>query len=176
MPANQTDRIESKELNGMAATLKPNKLPPLKDPNLTSYEQMAVALSKKQPNLSVAEIGKALVDIGVSPNEKYIYSRLEKNDYFKGELSVIENAQRERLIRETYPIAEEVVEEALSASNRKLNLKGKFPYVKLVYDKVHGETHKHVAAPTINVANIERMQVIINNDLDSTLSKATDEP
>jgi len=79
---------------------------------------------------------------------------MEQNDYLKGELIRIENSHRETMLRLTYPKAEKVVEEALDASSRKLKLKDKLGYVKLVYDKVHGETYKHVTAPTISIGNI----------------------
>ena len=138
----------------------------------TAYEAAAVVLKLNNPNLTSSQIGKQLVEMGLAKHEKSIYSRLKDNDYLSGELIAIENAHRETMLRETYPKAEKVVEEALDASNRRLKLKDKLGYVKLVYDKVHGETYKHVSQPTINVANIERMQVIINGDLDSTLQDA----
>ncbi len=90
-----------------------------------------------------------------------------KNSYFNAELMTVENAHRETMIRSTYPKAEAVVERALDSTDKKLDLKSKLGYVKLVYDKVHGETHKHVGAPTIHIDNVERLQAVIGNDLTS---------
>ncbi len=143
---------------------------PFKDPNLTQYEKIAVSIKQRRPELSNAELGRELNKVGASNNTKYIFQRLADSDYFRAELTAVENHHHESLLRETYPIAEKVLNRALKSRDKTLDLKGKFPYVKLAYDKVHGETHKHAPAPTISVGNIEKMQVIINNDLDTTLN------
>jgi len=148
---------------------------PIDISKLTPYEAAAVTIKNANPEMTKSEIGRKLKEIGLSKNSKSIYSRLEASDYLEGELIRIENNHRETMLRLTYPKAERVVEEALDASNRKLKLKDKLGYVKLVYDKVHGETHRHITAPTINVANIERMQVVIGNDLADTVKDAQKE-
>jgi len=158
--------IQTKEIDN--PPIKYSKTP-FKDPNLTQYEKIAVSIKQRRPELTNAELGRELNSVGASNNTKYIFQRIADSDYFKAELQAIENNHHEILLRETYPIAEKVLNRALKSRDKTLDLKGKFPYVKLAYDKVHGETHRHVAAPTINVANIERMQVVINNDLESTL-------
>ena len=148
----------------------PTTIPPIiKDKpdlsKLTPYEIAAVTLKTANPDMGNGQIGRKLKELGLSKNDKYIYNRLGKNDYLNRELAEIENKHRETMLRETYPKAEKVVEEALDASNRKLKLKDKLGYVKLVYDKVHGETHRTIAQQTMNIANIERLQVVIGNDL-----------
>ena len=160
----QTDNIQKKFSNN-----------PHVNPNLSQYDKAAVTLMRNNPDMSKADIGKQLVESGFSRNEKTIYSRLKKNDYLCRELQAIENHHQEALIRETYPIAEKVLNRALKSRDKTLDLKGKFPYVKLAYDKVHGETHKHTSSPTINIQAVEKMQVVIGNDLEGTASaqKAT---
>jgi len=149
---------------------KPSKTP-FKDPNLTQYEKIAVSIKQRRPELTNAQLGRELNKVGASNNTKYIFQRMADSDYFKAELQAVENQHHENMLRETYPIAEKVLNRALKSRDKTLDLKGKFPYVKLAYDKVHGETHRHVSQPAINVENIERLQVVIGNDLATAAQK-----
>ena len=153
----------------------PEVLPPIPKvkpdlSKLTPYEIAAVTIAQNNPGMSHGAIGRKMKELGLSKNEKTIYRRLSDSDYLSGELARIEESHRETLVRHTYPKAEAVLEQALTS--KAVKLKDKLGFVKLAYDKVHGETHKHVAAPTINIGSIEKMQVIMANDLEGTLKDA----
>ncbi len=134
----------------------------------SAYDKKALALLTQDPTLTPYQIGKKLKAQGKALSRNHIYSRLKKSDYLRTEFARIEKYHMEQLHRDTYPLAAKRMNKALK--NKELDDNKVFPYVKLAYDKVHGETHKHVPAPTISVGNIEKMQVIINNDLDTTLN------
>jgi hypothetical protein len=162
----ETDQI-TPDNNNLIPTIPP--VPKTKPDlsKLTPYEIAAVTIKQANPTMTKGAIGRALKDLGLSKNEKTIYSRLRESDYLNRELAEIENNHREHMLRITYPKAEKVVDQALDS--KRMKLKEKFPFAKLAYDKVHGETHKHVGASAVNVENIERLQVVIGNDLENTL-------
>ncbi len=141
--------------------------------NSKAYDQHAVKLLAEDPTQSIYQIGKKLKDSGKAVSKNRIYERLKRSDYLRTEFARIEKYHMEQLHRDTYPLAAKRMNKALK--NKELDDNKVFPYVKLAYDKVHGETHKHVPAPTISVGNIEKMQVIINNDLDTTLNSTKKE-
>lgn len=136
----------------------------------SAYDKKAIALLSQNPTLTPYQVGKQLKDLGKAQSRTHIYDRLKKSDYLRSEFDRIEKYHMEQLHRDTYPLATKRMNKALK--NKDLDDSKVFPFVKLAYDKVHGETHRHVAAPTINVANIERMQVVIGNDLADTLGDA----
>ena len=189
-PTTQTDQ-NKQELNNMTATLtdtpkeqgvltnitEPKEKPTKEKGNghysyqkTSAYDRKALQLLKEDPTLSVNQIGTKLVELGKAKSRQHIYNRLTKSDILRAEFARVEKYELEQLHRDIYPLAVKQWKSILKsgAESNKVSL------IKLTADKVHGETHKHVVAPTINVANIERMQVIINNDLDNTLSKAAD--
>ena len=136
----------------------------------TAYDRKALQLLKEDPTLSVNQIGNKLVELGKAKSTRHIYDRLKKSDILRESFAAVEKYHLEHMTREIYPEAAKQWKSILK--DKTAPNKDKIPLIKLAADKQFGETHRHITAPTINVANIERMQVVIGNDLAGALEGA----
>ena len=63
------------------------------------------------------------------------------------------------MVREDYPLARKELNKCLK--DKTLDITKKMPAIKLVYDKVHGDTGTSDKPATIQIEHLERMQVIM---------------
>ena len=105
------------------------------------------------------------MDLGGAKHIQTVYKRLKQKDYLQRDLPEIEKYEQEVLHREDLPLARKVARKALK--NKEMNEKEKFPYVKLVYDKAYGETHRNVSTPGVSIESIQIASVNILADIRS---------
>jgi len=107
--------------------------------NLDRIDNAILALAKHEPNLTKRQLGLKLKELGAVKHQNTVYKRLKKSDYLRSELAEIERKINEELHRDLYPLASKRVKHALKSKEyNDLQVK---EYVKLVFDKVHGENH-----------------------------------
>ena len=136
----------------------------------TAYDKKALALLKEDPTLTVNQIGNKLVDLGKAQSTRHIYDRLKKSDILRESFAAVEKFHLEQLTRDIYPAASKRWLKALK--DKDLSVKEVTPLIKLAADKQFGETHKHVTQQTISIGHLEKMRVLINTDLNSTIKDA----
>jgi hypothetical protein len=85
------------------------------------------------------------------------------------DLQTIEDYNQQQLVREDYPLARKRLRRALK--DNELSHKDALPYVKLAYDKTHGEKHMNAAPQTVNFIQIQQAAIGISADI----SRITDQ-
>ena len=154
----------NKEETTQKPTQKPIKLSKLDKAILTTL--------KAHPNLNKAQLAKAVVDLGVTAHIHSVYNRLKKKDYLQREMTEIENHLQEQLVREDYPLARKRLVKALK--DKDITHKEALPYVKLVYDKTHGEKYINKSPEVVHIGAIKNAQFVIQSDLqDETLDNVS---
>ena len=132
----------------------------------STLDPAILTVKKAFPEADKAQLAKICKQIGATNHVQSVYNRLKKKDYLNMELSELENQLRQQLVRDTYPLAVKRATKALK--NKDLDDKAAFPYVKLAYDKVHGETYRNVSQPGISIDSIQNAQIIVGNLLEPT--------
>jgi hypothetical protein len=117
--------------------------------------------------MSANAIGKALIKANISRNPSTIYQRLSKNDYLKAEFAAIEAHNREQLVREEYPQARKKLRKYLKCKDDSIPHNVQMAAVKLVYDKALADRQDKAPESPVNIANIERMQILVQGALDT---------
>jgi hypothetical protein len=113
------------------------------------------------PDKPINQIGNDLKDLGVYESREAIYHRLVKSDYLRVEVTKLKERVRETWLRELMPLSIKRIKNALK--NDDLDDKIRFPYIKLVADKVLGEDFAGMINTTIN---IKSLQAIIGKAMD----------
>lgn len=152
---NKEGNIQESESISQESTKKPIKL--------SKLDQGILTVMHANPESSRAEIVNQVVDLGLAKHKPTVYNRLRKRDYLQAELQQIENFHAQQLQREDYPLARKRLNKALK--DKEITHKEALPYVKLVYDKVHGEKHFNQAPQVIHIDSINNAQLIIGDDI-----------
>jgi hypothetical protein len=122
---------------------------------LSEKDKLILMKTKEDPEKSLNQIGKELVELGVYQHPNSVYKRLSKNGILRREIAEIEKYWREHLHRELYPLAAKRWKRALKSKD--LDDKEAFSYVKLAADKVHADTTKIEFPPQVNLAVIHTL-------------------
>ena len=115
---------------------------------------------KCHPDKPINQIGNDLKQIGVYKHPVSVYHRLVQSDFIKLELAKLKEKVQESVARELFPIAFKQAKIALK--NKDLDEKGKFPYIKLIFDKTLGEDFQGIINQTVN---INQLQQVVNQSL-----------
>ena len=130
---------------------------------LSKIDKAIITVIKSEPDINKAQLANRIVALGITKHIQSVYNRLKKKDYLQAELSQIEDFHAQQLQREDYPLARKRLNKALKDSE--LTHKEALPYVKLVYDKVHGEKHFNQAPQVIHIDSINNAQFNIKDDV-----------
>ena len=144
-------------------TNTPNKTK--KPTKLSKLDQGILTVMHANPEATRADIVNQVVDLGIAKHKPTVYNRLRKRDYLQAELLEIENYHAQQLQREDYPLARKRLNKALK--DKDITHKEALPYVKLVYDKVHGEKHFNQAPQVVHIDSINNAQFNIASDVES---------
>ena len=136
---------------------------PEKPKKLSKMDRAIITAIKANPDISRAQLANTVVDLGAAKHIQSVYGRLKKRDYLNAELVQIENYHAQQLQREDYPLARKRLNKALK--DKDITHKEALPYVKLVYDKVHGEKHFNQAPQVIHIDAINNAQFLIKDDV-----------
>jgi len=131
--------------------------------NNSTLDPAILTAIKAYPNASKSQIANIVKDMGVTNHIQSVYNRLKKKDYLNKEIAEIETQHHQQLVREDYPLARKRLAKALK--DKDLTHKEAFPFVKLAYDKVHGETFKNAPSAGIPMVAIQNAQIIVQGDI-----------
>ena len=151
------------ELNNKANIDSDPPKTPEKPKKMSKMDMAIVTAIKAEPGITKAQLANRVVSLGAAQHIQSVYGRLKKKDYLQAELSQIEDFHAQQLQREDYPLARKRLNKALKDSE--LTHKEALPYVKLVYDKVHGEKHFNQAPQVIHIDSINNAQFNIKDDV-----------
>ena len=136
---------------------------PKKSVKLSTLDEGILTVMRANPEANRTDIVNKTYALGLVKHKQTVYNRLKKKDYLNAELSKIEDFHAQQLQREDYPLARKRLNKALK--DQELTHKEALPYVKLVYDKVHGEKHFNQAPQVVNIESINNAQFNIKADV-----------
>ena len=151
------------ESNKSANIEQVEPITPEKPKKMSKMDMAMVTAIKAEPGMTKAQLANRVVSLGAAKHIQSVYGRLKKRDYLNAELSQIEDFHAQQLQREDYPLARKRLNKALKDND--ITHKEALPYVKLVYDKVHGEKHFNQAPQVIHIDAINNAQFLIKDDV-----------
>ena len=134
---------------------------PIPQRKLSALDSAILALKRTHPDLTAAQIGKALKKHGLSSSVVSIYTRLRESELLRMEFSALEKYRREQLVRDEYPLARKKLRKILKNRDDKVPAAVEMQAVKLVYDKVHADRQDKSIESPVNIQNIERLQILV---------------
>jgi len=127
------------------------------------YDQAAILVAKSYPELNNEQIGKKLVELGVSKNPKTIHDKWNKSDYLRRELTEVRNKNISEIQRKHVPKALKKLNSILTQSNdKKLQLQAVNTTLKYGMGEALQTPTAGVSIQAINIASVNILADIRN--------------
>jgi hypothetical protein len=158
MPKPEQDNIEDAPPENIPKILPKN---PIDESKLSNYDKQALNIALANPELSPCAIDRKIASINGAKPTNHIYGRLKKNEYFKAELSKIQQYHRQFISREIVPLAIKNHQKLLKSKDLAPGLQ--LQAVKLAYDvEFKLDQPAHMGNTTININDLK---VLVQSDV-----------